>query len=70
MAIDLSGSMMAADLKPNRLEALKKVAAQFVEGRAGDRIALVTYATEAFTQTPLTTDKRIIVQAITTWNKA
>ena len=64
MAIDLSGSMMAADLKPNRLEALKKVAAQFVEGRAGDRIALVTYATEAFTQTPLTTDKRIIVQAI------
>ena len=64
MAIDLSGSMLAADFKPSRLEALKIVAADFVQGRTADRVALVTYATEAFTQTPLTTDKRIIVQAI------
>ncbi|MDD4820628.1 MAG: VWA domain-containing protein, partial [Flavobacteriales bacterium] len=56
--------MLAADFKPSRLEALKTVASDFVQGRSADRVALVTYASEAFTQTPLTTDKRVIVQAI------
>lgn len=64
MSIDLSGSMLARDFKPSRLDALKKVATEFAEGRPGDRIGIVTYATESFTQTPLTTDKRIIVQTI------
>lgn len=64
MSIDLSGSMLARDFKPSRLDALKKVATEFAEGRAGDRIGIVTYATESFTQTPLTTDKRIIAQTI------
>lgn len=44
MAIDVSGSMLAKDLKPNRMEALKKVAANFVEGRPNDRIGIVVYA--------------------------
>lgn len=64
MSIDLSGSMLARDFKPSRLDALKKVATDFVEGRSGDRIGIVTYATESFTQTPLTTDKRIVSQTI------
>lgn len=64
MAVDLSGSMLAADFKPSRLDALKKVASDFVQGRTSDRVALVSYASEAFTQTPLTTDKRVVVQAI------
>lgn len=64
MSIDLSGSMLARDFKPSRLEALKKVATEFAQGRTGDRIGIVTYATESFTQAPLTTDKRIITQTI------
>jgi Ca-activated chloride channel family protein len=49
MAIDVSGSMLAKDLKPNRMEALKKVAANFVDERPNDRIGLVVYASEAYT---------------------
>jgi Ca-activated chloride channel homolog len=64
MAIDVSGSMLAKDLKPNRMEALKKVAASFVEERPNDRIGLVVYASEAYTKTPVTSDKAIIQQAI------
>jgi len=64
MAIDVSGSMLAKDLKPNRMEALKKVAANFVEGRPNDRIGLVVYAAEAYTKTPVTSDKAIIQDAI------
>jgi len=64
MAIDVSGSMLAKDLKPNRMEALKKVAASFVDERPNDRIGLVVYASEAFTKTPVTSDKAIILQAI------
>ncbi len=64
MAIDVSGSMLAQDLKPNRLEALKKVAERFVNERTNDRIGIVVYAGESFTQTPITTDKRIIVNTI------
>ena len=64
MAIDVSGSMLAKDLKPNRMEALKKVAESFVEGRPNDRIGIVVYAAEAYTKTPVTSDKAIIQKAI------
>ncbi len=64
MAIDVSGSMLAKDLKPNRMEALKRVASDFVDERPNDRIGLVVYASEAYTKTPVTSDKAIIQQAI------
>jgi len=64
MAIDVSASMLAKDLKPNRLEALKKVAVDFVDRRPNDRIGIVVYAGESFTQTPITSDKRIIKRTI------
>ncbi|KDN55227.1 vWA domain-containing protein [Flavobacterium seoulense] len=64
MAVDVSGSMLAKDLKPNRMEALKRVATDFVEGRPNDRIGLVVYASEAYTKTPVTSDKAIIEEAI------
>jgi Ca-activated chloride channel family protein len=64
MAIDLSSSMLARDLKPNRMEALKKVAYNFVENRPNDRIGIVVYAGEAYTKTPVTSDKAIVQEAI------
>lgn len=64
MAIDVSASMLAKDLSPNRLEALKKVAAQFIKGRPNDRIGLVEYAGESFTKTPITSDKSIVLRAL------
>lgn len=64
MAIDVSGSMLAKDLKPNRMEALKRVAANFVDERPNDRIGLVVYASEAYTKTPVTSDKAVIQDAI------
>ncbi|MBA0883359.1 vWA domain-containing protein [Flavobacterium undicola] len=64
MAVDVSGSMLAKDLKPNRMEALKRVAADFVEQRPNDRIGLVVYASEAYTKTPVTSDKAVVEQAI------
>ena len=64
MAIDVSGSMLAKDLKPNRMEALKEVASNFVEGRPNDRIGIVVYAAEAYTKTPVTSDKAIVADAI------
>jgi Ca-activated chloride channel homolog len=64
MAIDVSGSMLAKDLRPNRMEALKKVAENFVEGRPNDRIGIVVYAAEAYTKTPVTSDKAVVQQAI------
>lgn len=64
MAMDVSGSMLARDLKPNRLEALKKVASNFVMDRPNDRIGVVIYAGESYTQVPLTTDKTVVVNAI------
>jgi len=60
MALDVSTSMQAADFKPNRLEALKEVAAEFVDGRPNDRLGVVIYAGESFTQTPLTSDHKIV----------
>lgn len=64
MSIDVSSSMLAKDLKPNRLEALKKVAMTFVENRPNDRIGIVVYAAEAYTKTPVTSDKDIVLEAI------
>lgn len=64
IASDVSGSMLAKDLKPNRLEALKGVAASFVKERVNDRIGIVVYAAEAYTKTPVTSDKAVVLQAI------
>ena len=64
MAIDVSGSMLARDLKPNRLESLKKVAADFVKDRPNDRFGIVVYAAESYTKTPVTSDKSIVLEAI------
>lgn len=64
MAIDVSASMLARDLKPNRLEALKVVANNFVNRRPNDRIGIVLYAGESFTQTPITSDKGIVKRTI------
>jgi len=60
MALDVSGSMLAQDLKPDRLEAAKKVASDFFDGRPDDRIGLVIFSGETFTQCPLTTDHSVI----------
>lgn len=64
MAIDVSGSMLAKDLKPDRMEALKVVAKNFVEARPNDRIGIVVYAAEAYTKTPVTNDKAVVLDAI------
>ena len=64
MAIDISSSMLARDLRPNRLEALKKVAIKFVNKRPNDRIGIVAYAGESFTKTPITSDKDIVARSI------
>ena len=64
MAIDVSSSMLARDLKPNRLSALKEVAADFIKKRPNDRIGLVAYAGEAYTKTPITSDKAIVLNAL------
>lgn len=64
MAIDVSSSMLARDLKPNRLSALKEVAAEFIAKRPNDRIGLVAYAGESYTKTPITSDKGIVLSAL------
>lgn len=64
MSIDVSSSMLAKDLKPNRLVALKKVAAEFIDERPNDRIGLVVYAGESYTKTPITSDKAIVKNAL------
>lgn len=64
MAVDVSGSMLAKDLKPNRMEALKRVASDFVKERPNDRIGLVVYAAEAYTKCPVTSDKAVVLDAI------
>jgi Ca-activated chloride channel family protein len=61
LALDLSSSMLAEDLQPTRIDAAKAVAAEFVEGRPDDRIGLVAFAGDAFTQAPLTLDHDVIV---------
>ena len=61
MALDISGTMLAEDLRPNRLEAAKKVASDFVIARPNDQTGLVVFAGESFTQCPLTTDHAVLV---------
>lgn len=64
LTMDISGSMKARDLQPDRLEAAKQVAIDFVSGRPNDRIGLVVFAGESFTQTPLTTDHAMLKRMI------
>jgi Ca-activated chloride channel family protein len=64
VAVDVSGSMLAKDFKPNRMEALKRVASVFVDERPNDRIGLVVYASESYTKSPVTSDKAVIQEAI------
>jgi Ca-activated chloride channel family protein len=64
MTLDLSTSMLAEDLQPNRIEAAKQVAAEFVLGRRNDRVGLVVFAGEAFTQAPLTLDHEVVATLI------
>lgn len=64
LAIDVSSSMLARDLKPNRMEALKRVASDFIESRPNDRIGLVLYAGESYTKTPVTSDKAVVIDAL------
>ena len=64
MAIDVSSSMLARDLKPNRLSALKEVASDFIVKRPNDRIGLVAYAGEGYTKTPITSDKSIVLGSL------
>ncbi|MEE2612752.1 MAG: VWA domain-containing protein [Acidobacteriota bacterium] len=64
LALDLSSSMLAEDLEPNRIEAAKQVAADFVQGRRNDRIGLVVFAGDAFTQAPLTLDYGVVTTLI------
>ncbi|MCC4211840.1 vWA domain-containing protein [Leeuwenhoekiella parthenopeia] len=64
IAIDVSASMLARDLRPNRLDALKDVAAEFIRQRPNDRIGLVEYAGESYTRTPITSDKAIVLSSL------
>lgn len=60
IALDVSGSMLAMDFKPDRLEAAKNLAMEFIDGRPNDRIGLVIFSGETFTQCPLTTDHSVL----------
>ncbi|MBK7259121.1 MAG: VWA domain-containing protein [Ignavibacteriae bacterium] len=60
MLLDISGSMLAEDFQPNRIKAAKAVAQEFVDGRRNDRIGLVIFAGQSFTQCPMTTDYRVL----------
>ncbi len=64
LALDISGTMQAEDLKPNRLEAAKEAATEFINGRPNDNIGLVIYSSESFTQCPLTTDHAALLNLI------
>lgn len=64
LAIDVSGSMTAQDFSPNRMEAAKNVAIDFISKRPTDRIGVVIFSGESFTQCPLTTDKNVLIASI------
>lgn len=64
LTIDISGSMLARDFKPDRLEASKNVATEFISGRPYDRIGLVVFSGESFTQCPLTTDHAVLINLL------
>lgn len=61
IAFDISGSMLAEDFKPNRIEAAKDLAIEFIQNRPNDRIGLVVFAGESYTQSPMTTDHAVLV---------
>lgn len=60
IALDISGSMLAQDFRPNRIEAAKDIAMEFIDGRPNDRIGLVIFSGESFTQCPITTDHAVL----------
>jgi Ca-activated chloride channel family protein len=64
LALDISGSMLAADLSPNRVEASKEVASSFIAGRPNDRIGIVLFGGESFTQCPLTADHAVLLNLL------
>lgn len=64
IATDVSGSMLATDFKPNRLEAIKQVAQTFIQKRVNDRIGLVVYAGESYTRVPVTSDKNMLLNSL------
>lgn len=64
LAIDISTSMLARDFKPDRFEAAKEMAQEFIEGRVNDRIGLVVFAGESFTQCPITVDHTVLTEAL------
>jgi Ca-activated chloride channel family protein len=64
LSIDVSSSMLAKDLKPNRMEALKEVAVEFIKSRPNDRIGLVLYAGESYTKVPVTSDKSVVIDGL------
>ena len=61
MSLDISSSMLARDFKPDRLEASKELATEFISGRSDDRMGLVVFSGESFTQCPLTTDHAVVI---------
>ena len=65
IALDISSSMLARDFKPDRLEAAKKIAAKFINGRESDNMGLVVFAGEAFTGVPMTTDRAALTNYVT-----
>ena len=64
MSIDISASMLAKDFSPNRMEVVKEVASEFVENRPNDRIGLVVFSGESYTKTPVTSDKKIVLNTL------
>ena len=64
LCMDISGSMLSEDFKPNRIEAAKKIAVQFVKERPADRIGLVVFAGESYTQCPLTIDHNVLIEQL------
>ncbi len=64
LTVDISGSMLARDFKPDRLEASKDVATEFISGRPYDRMGLVVFSGESFTQCPLTTDHAVMINLL------
>ncbi|MFP4367556.1 MAG: vWA domain-containing protein [Bacteroidales bacterium] len=64
MTLDISSSMLAEDFKPNRMKAAKEIASEFIGGRRDDRIGLVIFSGESFTQCPLTTDHNVLINLL------
>lgn len=64
ISLDVSGSMLARDFRPDRIEAAKELAIEFIKARQGDRIGLVIFSGESFTQVPLTTDQNVLINML------